>query len=112
MRLAESRRAEKKEWVVGLRRLLGDCEARRVGEAVALTDHEPVERVARVESEFARAPRLACGRWTGLRRSLGGADAVDELHLERAPGGLRRRAVQELEIARLDPLAGLGGSAH
>ena len=48
MGLAESGRAMKEERVVGLARRLGDGERRRMGEPVAVADHEATEHVLRV----------------------------------------------------------------
>ena len=47
--LAEPRRPVQEERVVGLRRRLRDSQRRRMGEPIALADHEAVEAVVRVE---------------------------------------------------------------
>ena len=103
--LAEPRTPVYEERVVGLRRLLGDRQGGAVGQAVAVADHEAVERVARVEDRDRRVP------WGG--RGLGGRLPArgDDLHRVGRTRALRRPP-QERQIAVGDPRPDVLGGAE
>jgi hypothetical protein len=99
VRLAEPGRAADEERVVGQPGHLGDGQGGTVGEAVAVADHELVERQPRVEFLGGRGA-LCLG--SGARRRLGllGPDDLDARAL--AEDGLGARSKQTTE-AGLDP---------
>src|SRR6266566_5665052 len=102
MCLAQTGAAVDEEWVVRLRRRLGDSERGGMGEAVRGADHERVKGVLRVDAE--PGLRRVLTRFRLRRFGFCGVLADPKLHGTLA-GDLRQRGADQTEEMTLDPLA-------